>query len=194
MESGRQKLNLRSKSIWKIGKTNIAVMADKVELNVDENQAICPSKIDFMQKYPSETHIKKRLKACSSFVTGCPELCNYNMETKCSFFQRSQHIWSTTPMPTPSNFPGLAHSDPMSIFSSVTHFLRIFSVRFLLCSLFCHAFAFSTNLTFVLLRSPLQTPTHPLFQPVYVLEFFVLLLAFHQSHSLFHIASVSVFV
>jgi len=57
-------------------------------------------------------------------------------------------------------------------------------------TLFCHAFAFSTNLTFVLLRSLPLLPL-PLGQPnlpVYVLEFFLLLLAFHQSHSLFHIS------
>jgi len=34
-------------------------MADKVELNVDENQAICLSKIDFMQKYPPK-HVQKK--------------------------------------------------------------------------------------------------------------------------------------
>lgn len=49
------------KSIREIGKKDKTLMAVKVQLNVDENQAICLSKIDFMQKlhihYITHTHI-----------------------------------------------------------------------------------------------------------------------------------------
>lgn len=145
MESGRQKLNLRSKSIWKIGKTNIAVMADKVELNVDENQAICPSKIDFMQKYPSETHIKKRLKACSSFVTGCPELCNYNMETKCSFFNAPNTFGAPRPCQHPLIFLAW-HIAIQCLYFLVSHIF----CAFFLCA-FCCALFFAMHLHFPLI-------------------------------------------
>lgn len=221
MKKSPRYINLQ-KSIREIGKKDKTLMADKVQLNVDENQAICLSKIDFMQKLHIHSHIytwshkKQRLKACISFVTGRPGPCNYNMETNFVspffFFFGCNTFAALTLL---SNFPALVHNAPMSIFSSVTHFfmqslcfllvfLLLLLVLLLCFNIFCRSFAFSTNLTFVLLWSVLVNLLRPSPPPgslhltappagsLCVRVFFMVLFAFHQSYSLFHISSVCV--